>query len=264
MPGKALRLPAIFIFGLVTLYSCAIMPLNQYILSDVVLWYNTIWGDVMDFFAHMLETLIIAAIFGFLIHSVYAYGIKKCRPLLILVGSALLFKYIAGVFAVGFVGGIFYFPEDLISILISLLIECVEIAFVAFLSHKLISGLRQANRTRKNAAKTLDKVYTPTGEFFPIRRPFSRSNPLLRSAFWGMIAVLGFRTLTYIINEIAYTLSGALLRLHDIPILLLYWILLIFCTACAGYFLALGCILLAEKEAIKSRQRTDTAKSDPT
>ena len=248
MPRKALRLPAIFLFGLMVLYSCVIMPLYQYISFDAVLS-NSVLLDLIDFLANLLEPLLIATVFGFLIHGVYEYGLGHCRPLLILTGVALLLKYILGVFTVGWMGGSFYFPDDLWSLLVSLLIECAEIALVAFLAHKLISPAKEENRILKNASETLGKEYQPKTVFFPIKRPLSRKNPLLRTAFWGMIAVLGLLTLTYAIDEILFSVSGAFFTFADLPIVLLYWFLMVLVPSITGYFVALGCILLAHKKS---------------
>jgi DNA polymerase-3 subunit gamma/tau len=91
--------------------------------------------------------------------------------------------------------------------------------------------------TRKASAQ-LGQEYTPTGELVPFARPISRTHPLLRSAFWGMVAVLIALSLSYVIEEIAFTAAGATFSASDIPILLIYWLLLFAIPCVGGYFLA--------------------------
>lgn len=244
MPKKSLRLPALLIFGIYTLYSCVLMPLENYIFADILL-FQTVWGDIIDVLCHLFEVLGIAAILGAVIYARYCYPLHKIRPILILCGGALLYKYAASVIAVGISGGMFYFPEDLYSILLSLLIEMALIAFTLLLCHRLLTDANNREMELSKASATVGKEFTPTGDLVSFGRPFSRTNPLLRSAFWGMIAVLILRTVSYIIEEIAFTAAGATFTASDIPVLLIYWLLLFAIPCVGGYFLALYYMPLA-------------------
>lgn len=244
MPRTALKLPAIFICGLAILYSCITMPLYQLVLTNAVLS-TTILVDLLDFFSWCLETLVIATAFGFLIHAIYRYGLKGAQGLCCLIGGALLFKYVSGVFTVGWAGGSFYFPDDLWTLLISFFIEITVLVLVAFLAHKYTSARKQDNLTLEKASRQLGVEYTPKETFFPLRPILRLSNPLLCAAFWGTIAVFFFRALSFVIFFLA---SAPFFTWADVPSFIIYLLILVVIPSVAGYFLTLGCIQLAEKK----------------
>jgi hypothetical protein len=261
MSKKSLRLPALLIFGIYTLYSCVLMPLENYIFADILL-FQTIWGDVIDVLAHWFEIAGIAAILGTVIYACYRYPLRELPPILILCGGALLYKYVAAVVAVGLSGGLFYFPEDLYSILVSLLIEVALVAFTLLLCHRLLTDACQKDVALSKASAKLGQEYTPTGELVPFARPISRTHPLLRSAFWGMIAVLIALSLSYVIEEIAFTAAGATFSASDIPILLIYWLLLFAIPCVGGYFLAVYFMPFA-KWLEERNEKKDPIAEDP-
>ena len=80
MSKKSLRLPALLIFGIYTLYSCVLMPLENYIFADILL-FQTIWGDVIDVLAHWFEIAGIAAILGTVIYARYRYPLRELPPM---------------------------------------------------------------------------------------------------------------------------------------------------------------------------------------
>ena len=260
MPKTFLRLPAILIFGIYTLYSCVLMPLENYIFSDIIL-FQTLWGDVIDVLAHLFEVLGLAAILGAVIFARYRFPLRKLRPLLILCGGALLYKYVASVFAVGLlVNGIFRFPDDLYGILVSLLIEVAIVAFTLLLCHRLLEGTRKAENALSKAAAKLGKEHTPADDPLSFKRPFGLSNPLLCSAFWGMLAMLIIRSLSFIIEEIAFTAAGATFSAADIPVLLIYWLILFAAPCVSGYFLAVYYPVFAKWQENKKASATTTEK----
>lgn len=272
MPKNFLRLPAILIFSIYTLYSCVLMPLENYIFSDILL-FQTIWGDVIDVLAHWFEIAGIAAILGAVIYARYRYPLSELRPILILCSGALLYKYVAAVVAVGLSGGMFYFPEDVYSILVSLLIEVALVAFSLILCHRLLTAARNKENALSKASATLGKEHTPTDAFVPFKRPISRHNPLLRSAFWGMIAVLVLLSFSYVMEEIAFTAAIATFSVSDLPVLLVYWLLLFAIPCVGGYFLAIYYTPFAKwfeernekKEPVaKSTEESETTKNDKT
>ena len=238
MPKTFLRLPAILIFGIYTLYSGVLMPLSNYIFSDALLL-KTVLGDLIDILSHWFEILGIAAILGTVIYARYRYPLHQLHPVLILCGGALLYKYVVAVVAVGLMGGMFYFPEDLYAILISLLIESAQIAFTLLLSHRLLTAFRDREAALSKASVTLGQEYTPADEPISFKRPLSRQNPLLRSAFWGMIVVLILNSFSFVMDEIAFTAAGVTFTASDIPVLLIYWLLLFVIPCVGGYLLAI-------------------------
>ena len=250
MERKALRLSALVIFGIYAIYGCVLAPLYQFLSTDIILS-DTIWWDIVDFFFNLFEILGIAASFGFLIHGIYQYGIKKCRPLYILIGGALLFKYVSSIVAVSIVGGSLDLTADFGSYAVSLLLEIAELSLVIFLSHQWISLFQSENQRMKNAAATLGQEFTPRGEFFPFCKPFNGNNLLQKTALWGMIAVTALRLVSYVIGEIAFSLVGYGFSAKDIPIILLYAVLLVFLPCFLGYLLSLECMQLAERQSNK-------------
>ena len=70
----------------------------------------------------------------------------------------------------------------------------------------------------------------------PIKRLFSRENPLQRSLFWSILAVVLWRLAAFVISDFAY---GFDLRGSDVPWMLLYWVILIFLPGFLAYVLAL-------------------------
>ena len=248
MERKALRLSALVVFGIYAVYGCILAPLYQFLSTDIVLT-ATIWLDVVDLFFNLFEILGIAASFGFLIHGIYHYGIKKCRPLYILLGGALLFKYLSSIIAISIVRGSLDLTADFTSYLVSILIEIAELVLVIFLSHQWITSLQSENQRLQNASATLGQDFTPRGEFFPLRGLFRRNNPLQCAALWGMIAVTALRLISYVIGEIAFSLVGYGFSAKDIPIVALYALLLVFIPGFLGYLLSLGCMQLAERRS---------------
>ena len=246
MELKNLRLPALVVFGIYAIYSCALAPLYQFLSVDIILS-DTIWWDIVDFLFNLFEVLGIAACFGFLIHGIYHYTAKKCRPLYILLGGALLFKYAASIIAISIVGGSLDLTADFTSYIVSFVIEIAELILVIFLSHRWITVLQDANQRMQAASSTLGQDFAPRGEFFPLRKLFCRANPLQQTAFWGMIVVTALRLISYVIGEIAFSLIGYGFSAKDIPIVALYAMLLVFIPGFLGYLLSLGCMQLAER-----------------
>lgn len=247
MEQKALRLPALVLFGIYAVYSIALVPLYQILSADLVLSDTLLW-DAVDLALSLFEVLGIGAAIGFLVQGVYRYTFKGCLKLYYLIAGALLFKYVTSIVSVSIVMGTLDLTADFLSMLVSLLIEAGELALVVFLSHKLVTALCVQNEIRAAGAKVLGAEFIPEGEFYPFRTVFSRQNRLQRTVFWGIVAVLGMRTLSYLIDEIAYTVRFVGFTAKDLPITLVYWLILIVIPCLLAYLLALGCIKLSEKK----------------
>ena len=251
MERKALRLPALVVFGIYVIYACVLAPLYQFLSADIVLSDTILW-DIVDVFFNLFEILGISACFAFLIYGIYRYSAKKCLPLYILIGGALLFKYAASLIAISIIGGSLDLTADFTSFLASLLIEIAELALLIFLSHRWITSRQDEERKLKNAAATLGKEFAPRVEFFPFRKLFSRINPLQRAAFWSMLAVAVLRLISHVIDEISFSIRFAYgFSVGDIPVLLLYALLLVFIPCFLGYLLCLGCLLLSKRHTEK-------------
>ena len=238
MNKKALRTPALFLFGIFLIYACVLSPLYQYIANDFVLS-DTLWFDVVDFFFQLFEMLGISLAIAFLCRGVYQYTYKKCLPLYLLCVGALLFKYVAAIIANAIVIGTLDLTADYSELIVSFFCELFLLALAVFLTHRFTYRRVCEDKEKARAAKTLGKEYVPTADYLPFRKLFSRQNHLQRAIFWSILAVAIFRVISYIIWDIAYSLMGAFFTAADIPITLLYWLLLIFLPAFLGYLLSL-------------------------
>ena len=250
MERNKLRLPALVLFGIYAVYSLALIPVYQIIASDLVLS-DTLWWDLVDFGTRLFEVLGIGAAVGFLVHGIYRYTVKGCLHLYYLIAGALLFKYAASIISISVVMGYLDLTSDFSTYIIAYLIEAAEIALISLIGHKLITVLCRQNAIREKAALALGEDFAPEGEFYPFRRPFSRTNALQRTAFWGMVIVLGFRLIADLINDITFGFMYYGFSVKDIPVTILYWIILIVIPCFLAYLLSLGCIILAERKAEK-------------
>lgn len=261
MQKRDLRIPALVLFGIYAIYSCVLIPLYQFIASDITL-YLTLWWDVVDFFLNLFEVLGIAAAFGFLIYGVYRHSVKNCRPLFFLTGGALLFKYLASFIAISIAGGSIDLTYDFASYLVSFLMEAAELAFAVLLAHLLTSTLAAEEKKRKKAARLLGKEISAQ-ELIPFRRPLSRTNALQRTAFWSVLLMTAFRLIAYIISDISFSLVGYGYSASDIPVTLIYLLLLFLIPSCLGYLLSLGCMLLqARQDTLESPTKEGETEKD--
>ena len=223
--------------------------LSKVISSDAV-YRKTLWYDLIDLLIQWVEILGIAAIFGFLIYGVAHYGIKACRAHYLLFGGALAFKYAAAIIATWVVGGSIDLTDNYSSYLVAILLELTECIFAVFLAHRLTAHCKDASDAKCRAARTLGAEITPDEPFVPFRTWLSRTNPVQRSAFWGMVLVLAARSLAYVMQEIAFAIFAGF-SARDLPVTLVYWLLLIMLPSALGYLLALLCMRLADREQRK-------------
>lgn len=238
MKKSLLFWPSVFLFGIYILYGLVITPALEYVAADWVL-YNTILFDVLDVLLNLFEVLGTAAAFGFLIHGVYRYTAKGCLPLYPLVAGALVFKYLSSLLSVSILRGSLDLTGDFASLLLSFFIELLECGFAVWMGHLL---------TGKPAAGAHTAFADPFGASrsqLPFKKLFDRRNCLQMAALWSMLAVLVIRLIAFIINDISL---GIPYTLSDLPITLIYWMLLIFIPAFCGYLLSLATMLLAEKK----------------
>lgn len=245
---RALRFPALIVFGIYALYSCVLVPLLQIIYANTV-YRATIWYDIVDLLFNYFEIFGMATIFGFLIYAVAHRGVKACRSYYLLFGGALLFKYAAAIVAAWIVGGSIDLTYDYSGYLVALLLEVTECVFAVLLTHALTTRYQDAATAQKRAARTLGVDAKATDPYLPFHAWLSRINPVQRAAFWSMMLVLGIRWITYIVSDIAYMLMGAIYTWADLPISILYWIVLIVIPCALGYLLSLLCMRLAHRDA---------------
>ena len=236
MPKTALRLPALILFGIHIVYGCLLIPIMEYVAADWVLL-NTVLYDVLDVFLNLFEVLGALCAFGFLIRAVYAHGVKGCKSLYFLIGGSIAFKYIASLISVSIVRGSLDLTGDFASLIVAVLIELAQNAVVAWMAYRFTASRREQNVDTNGTTPPDAKLFT----FKPL---VSFQNPLKKTAFWATVILTAVRLFSFIMDDIALGLPYAP---TDVPITLLYWLILIFIPSCVGYFALIGCILLGER-----------------
>ena len=245
MNKKNLIFPAIVVYAIYALYGCVLAPLYQYLISDIVLS-DTLWLDLVDLLYQYAEILGSAALLGFLCFSIYRYGFRGARPMLILMGGALAFKYLSTVVAVSVVFGSIDLTGELTVYLFAFLLELAIAAFAVFLTHHDVRPAVMRYQEKEKAAHTLGKKLEENDGCYPFKRLLDFKNPLQRTVFFSLLTVVAWRLIAAIMNEFAY---GVALKAGDLPVILLYWALLILLPGFLGYLLSLLCIRISAKKA---------------
>jgi hypothetical protein len=210
----------------------------------------SIWLDIVDLLCQHIETVSTVSLLTFAIFGIYRYRLSGAKSVLLIIGCALLFKYVAAMAAVSLLFGSIDLTGGLTGYLVALLIEVALIALIVFLCVRLISPRQAAYEEKKAAAKQLDR---PFGEepLYPAKTLFSVKNPIQRVLFIGILIVLLWRLAAALISEFAY---GVLLQPGDVPVILTYWFLLILLPAFYSYFLALFFFKLCVKQDEKANK----------
>ena len=120
-------------------------------------------------------------------------------------------------------------------------------ALTVYIAHRKITPAMQSYKEKKKAAEVLGIDEKQENPCFPIKRLIDFSNPLQQTVALGTLITVGWRLLLAIIDEFAF---GVPLEAMDIPIIALYWFLLILLPGCIGYFLSLACIKLSAKKQV--------------
>ena len=160
---------------------------------------------------------------------------KNFTALYYILGGALIFKYIAAIAALSVVHGSLDFTLDYSGYLVSLLLELIPLVTVTFLTHRYTVRYREQTKAKSRAAKVLGEEMCQEQAALPFGRLFDRKNPLQIVAYIG-IGVVAFEHLAaFIASEIAFSMLGATFRLSDLPVTILYAVVLVLLPA----FLAL-------------------------
>ncbi len=243
MEKKELRLPALVVLGIYALYGCVLAPLYHYLITDIVLM-DTLWLDVVDLLYSFAGILGTATLFGFLALSIYRHGLRGARPMLVLAGGAIVFKFLATVVAISIVNGSLNLTGGLNEYLFSLLLELTLVAFCVLLAHIWITPVTQHYRDRAAAAKVLGQQFEESDGCFPFTKLFSYANPLQRTVFWSLLILVLCQSAGFFIDFFSVPLP---LQATDIPVMLIYWVLLILLPGVLGYLLSILLIKKAEK-----------------
>ena len=242
MSKNALRIPAILIFLIVALYSCVLIPLYQYLITDIVLM-DTIWLDIVDLLCQHIEIIGSVALISFAVFGIFRYQLNGSKNVLLLTLSALVFKYVAAMIAVSIEFGSVDLTGGLSGYLVAFLIELAMLALAVFLAQRLITPKQIDYESKKTAAAQLGRPFEQE-PIYPASKLSSLKNPIQRIFFIGILYIVLWRLAAAIISEFTY---GVMLKPGDIPVILIYWVILIFIPAILSYFLALPFFKLCVK-----------------
>ena len=248
MNRSDLKIPAIVLFLFYALYGFLLIPLLQSVMMDAVLT-DTLWYDLLDLLQHWLEIFGIALTFAFLLHALHRHTLRECVPLLLLSYGAVIFKYLSSFLSLSFVSGSIDLTMDYSLYLVSFLVEAIEILALALHASRAMRDHRERTLALEKASRTLGAAPAAAAPLLPFPSFFDRSNPLLRSLMTSMASVTVIHCIIEIVSEIAYTMMGAPYHLSDLPITLLYCLLLILIPCFLGYLIAAKVASLLEGRA---------------
>lgn len=235
MKQNALRLPILILFLCLALHACVLAPLYQYLITDIVLQ-DTLWLDLVDLLFQYVETIGSAILLTFLIFGIYRYRLRGAKSILVSAGVAILFKYFATIIAVSTEFGSLDLTGGLTPYLFSLLLEFAIAALVVYLSYRWITPAQDAYMARCRAAQTLNRSFEEPDPCYPFSKVISTENPVQRTLLSAIAVIVAWRLIAALISEFTY---GVMLKPGDVPVILFYWILMIFIPGICSYFLGL-------------------------
>ena len=231
--SQKLRLPILILFAGVASYACVLVPLLQYLINDIVLR-STLLLDAMDLLSRHLEIVSSILLLEFLIFAIWRYSLSGAKRLLAVCVGVIAFKYLAAVLSYSVAFGSLDLTGGLTSYLFSFLLELALAALVVFLSVQLITPKQKAHAERRAAAATLEQEFQENDPCYPFQKLFSHRNPVLLTTLISVLTVFALQTLAFVISFV----SGAPMQASDVPVMLVYEVILILLPCAYSYFLA--------------------------
>lgn len=251
MPKSFLKAAAIVVFFTMALYALVLVPLFEIVACDIMLM-GTLLFDAMDLLMQWTEIFALILVLAFLLIGVWMVGnAKDCRSLFMLLGGALLFKYVGAVLALSVVHGALDITLNYGSYIVSLLLEFIPCALLVFLMHKYVVTQAKLKKERDHAALVLGQE--PEGEplLLPFTKLFDRKNPLQEIVYITLGVVTGIRALSYIASEFAYSMLGFTYHLSDLPVTLVYLLLLVLLPCFIGYLILFATVKITLRKCPK-------------
>lgn len=256
MSKSFLKTATIAVFAVWALYSLILVPAYEIIASDIMLM-NTLWFDAVDLLMQWTEIFGLILMLVFLTVGVYHVGdLKKCTPLFYLLGGALLFKYLGAIIALSVVHGSFDITLDYSGYAVSFLLEVLPCAIVTWLTQKHATNQTVRVHELESAAALLKRDFEHPAALLPFAKLFGKGNPLQKTAYIGVGIVTGARLASFVASEIAYSMLGFAYRLSDLPVSLLYALLLVFIPCFLGYLVFFYTLRLVEKKYPQANANT--------
>ncbi len=255
MQRSFLKITALFVFATLSLYSLVLVPLYEIIACDVMLM-NSLWFDAVDLLMSWVEILGLVLMLAFLMMGIFHAGsAKNSAPLFYLLGGALAFKYVAAIVALSVVHGSLDFTLDYSGYAVSLLLELIPCLAVIWLTHRYTVHYLENKNDKARAARLLEQELSDDTSPLPFKHLFCLQEPLQDVAYLGVGIVALEHLVAFIASEIAFTMLGAPFTASDLPVTLLYSLVLVLLPAFLGYialfytvrFVTRKCFLPAEK-----------------
>ena len=251
MPKSFLKAAAIVVFSIMALYALVLVPFFEIVACDIMLM-DTLLFDAIDLLMQWTEIFALILILAFLLIGVWKVGnAKDCRSLFLLLGGALLFKYVGAVLALSVVHGSLDVTLNYGSYIVSILLEVAICALLSFLTHKYVVTQEKLKKERDHAALILGQEPESEPLVLPFTKLFDRKNPLQKIVYITLGIVTGIRALSYIAEEIAYSMLGFTYHLSDLPITLLYLFLLVLIPCFIGYLMLFATVKFALRKQSK-------------
>lgn len=247
MPRSFLKASALLVYPLMAIYAFLLVPAYEIIAFDVTLA-STLLFDGVDMLMGFVEIITLSLAVALLITAVYREGsAKPCRALYVLLGGALLLKYVGSIIALSVVHGALDATLNYGSYLLSLLLELLPLALTVLLTHRYTVAANANATIRKKALERLGAAPEESIDLLPFKNPFHSQNPLQKIALLALGLVCAIRLLAYVMNEIAYIILGFAFSASDLPVTLLYAFLTVLLPCFIGYLLCVCTTRLSTK-----------------
>ena len=238
MPKSFTKLALFSCAAVYSLYAALLVPAYEYIGCDIMLA-NTLWFDAVDILLQWTEFAGAALVMATLTVALYHGGaLKPCQSLFMKLGGILVLKYLVSVIALSVVhGSAFDTTLDFGGYVLSLAIELAVFTLVAYLTWRYVTNKNATEKAQAKAAATLKTDAVAPENALPLPSPFRRS-PLLRILLIGVSVYTAIRAAAYLLNELAFILMGFSFTAGDVPVTLLYFLLLVLLPGFLCYLLS--------------------------
>ena len=239
MSNKTLKRAPLLCLGAFLLYSLLLVPAFEYVGSDIALA-STLLFDAVDILMQWAEFLGAALVMGTLVTAVYTdASANRIRPLITKLTVFLLLKYLLSVITLSIVHGSFFDTTlDFGGYALSFFIEAAIFGTVFYLTLRYTKKREEAEDEKRRALLALSKEYVPEASALPLPAPVALRHALVRILFLGMGIYTAVRAVAYILNEVAFILMGFSFTLADLPVTLLYFLLMVLLPGLLSYLLA--------------------------
>ncbi len=251
MPKPFLKAAAIFVLPVILLYALVLVPAFEIIACDIMLM-DTLLFDAVDLLMQWTEIFALVLILSFLLVGIaHAERLEECRTLFLLLGGALLFKYVGAVLALSVVHGSFDVTLDYSGYIVSLVLELLPCLLLVLLVRRHVCEATRREKELARAAAVLGEEIPERDTALPFTALFCRQNPLQRIVYIVLGVLTAIRALAFLASEIAYAMLGFTYHLSDLPITLLYLLLLVLLPCFIGYLLLYATVKFGSKRAAK-------------